>query len=544
MSSRIVPVGLALVAGVLTLLLGPELPAQMVHTSVLPNGQGAMGHFVGAAFDVNHDFVNDVMVSEPSIGSGSLFVRSGGDWSLLRVFQGDHADDQFGFSAAGVGDVNGDGYADIAVGAPWSDGNGQRSGMVRMHSGKTGAVLWTVHGTVGEQFGYSMARAGDIDHDGRIDVVVGAPFYDGVLGLLTDAGRVRVLSGATGGLLLSFVGQANDLLGIRVAGGGDVDGDGWDDLVMNAPGDEAGGFLAGRFDVRSGHDGSLLYTRYGSVASYFGGAIDMAGDADGDGLVDVLVGALGENTFAGAMKVFRGPNGAAWWSFAGDAQEDRFGSCVASAGDVDEDGTPDFIGGTNPQGGQKAPYVRFLSGKTGLKLCDDLSGPPQSLFGFSIDALGDVTGDGWIDVAIGAPNDWLVSGYSGTASIMSPVTVQPSVGLGGPGHATLAMYGTPLRSSGKADLVLSGAPAHALTLLALSFGESQLHFKGGVLVPDLSPGVGAGFVLATDAHGELILTDVPGGLGPFDLWLQCLVKDATQPHGFSISNAVKAHFLP
>ncbi|MCB9898615.1 MAG: FG-GAP repeat protein [Planctomycetes bacterium] len=531
-------------AGLLSLLLGVDTPAQIVHTSVYPTGQGAMGHCVGAAFDVNHDNVGDVFVGEPSVGSGSLFVRSGGDWSLLRVFHGDHADDQFGFAAAGLGDVNGDGFADVAVGAPWSDGNGQRSGMVRVLSGKTGATLWTLHGSSGEQFGYSVARAGDIDHDGKVDVVAGAPFYDGVLGTLPDAGRVRVLSGANGAILFSFVGKPDNLLGLRVAGGGDVDGDGWDDLLMNAPGDASGGFEAGRIDVRSGHDGSLVFTRYGSVVSYFGCSLDMAGDADGDGLVDVLVGAMGETTFAGAMHVFRGPVGAAWWTFHGDAQEDRFGSCVATAGDADEDGTPDFLGGTNPQGGNKPPYVRCLSGKSGLPLCDDLTGPPQSQFGYSIAALGDVSGDGWIDVAVGAPNHFLTAGYSGTATVMSPVTVQPSAGFAGPGPVSLAMYGTPLRTGGKADLRMSGAPAHAATLLALAFGELHLPFKGGVLVPDLTPGVGAGFVFATDAQGALLIPDVPGGLGLFDLWLQCLVQDAAQPLGFDLSNAVHASFLP
>jgi hypothetical protein len=105
-------------------------------------------------------------------------------------FSGDSANDQFGISVSGAGDVNGDGFDDLIVGAHLDDNNGGSSGSARVLSGATGAILYTFSGdSAGDQFGFSVSGAGDVDGDGFDDLIVGA-FLDDNNG--TDSGSARV----------------------------------------------------------------------------------------------------------------------------------------------------------------------------------------------------------------------------------------------------------------------------------------------------------------------------------------------------------------
>ncbi|MCB9898614.1 MAG: FG-GAP repeat protein [Planctomycetes bacterium] len=545
--SSLLEAGLLALAG--GALLAAPAAAQLHHHDFSATAtDGQFGRAVSAAFDVNHDGILDVLVGEPNdddhgSDSGSAYVYSGQDWSVLLVLHGAAAGDHFEFAVAGLGDVNGDGFDDLAVGAPDADLGGDQTGSVSVVSGKNGATLYVLHGTrVGEHFGYSVARAGDIDGDGLPDLVAGAPDYDGILGGLTFAGRARVFKGNTGTQLLQFVGAQWDRMGWDVAGAGDVDGDGRDDVLLSASGDQSLGDLTGRIEVRSGRDGAVIFKRYASTTlTSYGGSVVGVGDIDHDGYADVAVSAYSEDDARGAVHVYRGPNGVPAYTFVGAAPGDQFGASLDGAGDVDQDGTGDLVVGTSPLGGS-GYSARVLSLATGLPLGDDLVSPGTPTFGREVAGLGDVSGDGWADLALGAPYALAPNGKQGVVSVVSPVVVQPDLGFGGPGGATLAMYGAELAAGLHADLRLEDAAPNRPALLCLSLDVLGAPFKGGVLVPDV--GAGIGVVLVTGPDGAIRLLGVPGGGGPLDVFIQYVVQDPTQAKGFALSNAIAASFLP
>ena len=160
-------------------------------------------------------------------------VYSGIDGNVLYTFDGDDADDLFGVSVSGAGDVNGDGFADLVVGAPGDSNNGTDSGSARVYSGIDGNVLYTFNGDdAGDQLGISVSGAGDVNGDGFADLIVGAN-RDNNNGSVS--GSARVYSGIDGNVLYTFDGDdAGDQLGISVSGAGDVNGDGFADLIVGA----------------------------------------------------------------------------------------------------------------------------------------------------------------------------------------------------------------------------------------------------------------------------------------------------------------------
>ena len=143
--------------------------------------------------------------------------------SVLYTFNGDLPDDSFGRSVSAAGDVNGDGYADLIVGAPEADSNGVRSGMARVFSGLDGSVLHTFAGdSPGDLLGFSVSGAGDVDGDGRDDLIVGAP---GVVSFNGDfTGSALVFSGFDGSIIHAFTGQwSSGWFGHSVSGVGEAD---------------------------------------------------------------------------------------------------------------------------------------------------------------------------------------------------------------------------------------------------------------------------------------------------------------------------------
>ncbi|MHC4922419.1 MAG: hypothetical protein ACYTKC_22915, partial [Planctomycetota bacterium] len=141
--------------------------------------------------------------------------------------------DRFGISVSGAGDVNGDGHADLIVGANGDDNNGSSSGSARVLSGKDGKILHTFNGdSAGDQFGVSVSGAGDVNRDGYADVIVGA-YRDGNND--TNSGSARVLSGKDGKILYTYDGDFyGDYFGWSVSGAGDVDRDGHADLIVGS----------------------------------------------------------------------------------------------------------------------------------------------------------------------------------------------------------------------------------------------------------------------------------------------------------------------
>ncbi|MBI5435129.1 MAG: FG-GAP repeat protein [Planctomycetes bacterium] len=313
------------------------------------------GWCIDGAGDVNADGWSDIVVGAryaDSNGANAGIVRvfSGKTGAILYNWKGAKAYDHLGTSVAGIGDVNADGYADILVGADGTDVNGSGAGSASVYSGKTGTVLSTVSGTAANDiFGTAVAGLGDVDADGRPDYAIGAPWNDNANGV--DGGSVRVVSGKNGNLLFTFIGDAtSDYFGMTVTGAGDVNKDGRADIAVGAPyGDGPTGSASGYVRVFSGANGTVLYTLRGdSAGDNFGGSVAGAGDVNNDGWVDLIVGAQYDDptgTSSGSASVMSGKNGAVLHKFVGDAATDLFGSSVSGAGDIDHDGFADVLVG-------------------------------------------------------------------------------------------------------------------------------------------------------------------------------------------------------
>ena len=337
----------------------------------------------------------------------ALACSSTAQHQVFHRFAGAAAYDEFGSSVGNAGDVNGDGFADVIVGAPKADANGTNSGSAFVLSGRDGAVLYTFHGAGGDQFGTSVAGAGDVDRDGYADVIVGAPFA-----YSTD-GAAYVFSGRDGSRLGAWSGSSpGDGLGRSVGGAGDLDGDGYDDVIMGAEKGLSGNGEAYLYSVR--HNTTLHRSVGSAWNDLFGWSVSGAGDVDGDGRADVIVGA----PIGNYARVISGrPPYATLYTFTGDTAGDQFGRSVSGAGDVDGDGYPDLVIGApfDDNAGTSSGSARVFSGSTGVAirtLSGDASG--QQL-GWSVCGAGDVNGDGRADVVVGArladgPNGWLGTG--------------------------------------------------------------------------------------------------------------------------------------
>lgn len=399
--------------------------------------EAQFGTSLASAGDVNGDGFSDVIVGAPKLSNGNLyegaaFVFPGSARGLLVVPVWQAESNQtyalFGGSVSSAGDVNNDGFDDVIVGAYAFDNSEEDEGQAQLFlgsaTGLSSIAAWTAEANrANARFGWRVASAGDVNGDGRSDVIVSAQFYN------NGRGRAYVYYGTASGLEAdpSWVndGEPNEhgepRFGSSVASAGDVNGDGFSDVIVGASHFTNCPRCAGAAYVFLGSSEGLPKTYSWRLSPgggvYFGETVASAGDVNGDGFSDVIVGDGSAGTPRGRAYLFkgsaRGLETTASWIGAPDGNLTRndayFGEYVSSAGDINKDGYSDVIVGatylSNGQVWEGGAYL-FLGSAAGLSTSSvwrqESDAEGWALYGVSVASAGDVNADGYSEVLVGA----------------------------------------------------------------------------------------------------------------------------------------------
>jgi hypothetical protein len=344
-------------------------------------------------------------------------------------------DGRFGTSLAALGDIDGDGFSDALVGAHQVDGVEVDSGRAYVYAGGPDGLsteptaLDLPMAQAMAYFGRSVTGLGDINGDGYADFAVGA--Y-GVSGSSTNQGRAFVYYGSARGVttlpgttLVATDPQTDEIFGIRVAAAGDIDSDGFMDLLVAAYNWDLDLTIAnnGRFFVFHGTQAGISTTPHDILQSpepvvdgQYGYAIAGAGDIDGDTFGDVIVGARTEATRGRAYAYGGSPSGVmptpSWMTDVQAASSLEYGFVVAPAGDLDGNGLADAVvtarrdDSSTPNRG-RAWVFGGTTGGLATSPSASLVGEPReqgAQFGFAASGVGDTNGDGFPDLFVGAIN--------------------------------------------------------------------------------------------------------------------------------------------
>ncbi len=395
---------------------------------------GAAVHGVG---DVNNDGYDDVAVTAPAYTfeeTPFVDVYSGLDGTVLLKLNSQFGEGQ---NVEPLGDVNGDGHDDFMV------GNAILADVV-LYSGMDGTEIDTLDYTFGSfgspssGFASSIAAIGDLNGDAITDFAVGAIQPEGCHAASCPAGKgfVTAFSGADRSVLFVTFGQSNgDAYGWSVDAAGDVDNDGVPDIIVGT----LPTFQTPYVQVLSGIDGSVIHHLDGT--NTFGFSVAGIGDLDNDGHSEFLVGEPGFSNGTlrvGAVYVYNGFDASVLTTHVGTEKDEQLGTDVEGTGDFTADGTPDYLLDTgtfvrrrsNTTFNQRRTLM--VSGKTGNVFATIHGNRPGDLYQEGVAPAGDVNGDGIEDIILGNSNGGQFAGtatvYSGSALFIHANTDNPYVG--------------------------------------------------------------------------------------------------------------------
>jgi hypothetical protein len=409
------------------------------------SGAAAVGHqqhqftqdwSVAGADDINGDGFADVIVgvldySNEQTREGAAFVYHGSAQGINliadAVLESNQEFTGLGKSVAGAGDINGDGFADVIVGAHGYDNGQMNEGGVFVYHGSPGGLNTTPAAILesdqdGAHLGYSVAGAGDINKDGFADIIAGAPDYNNGQNaegaIFVYHGSVSGLNSTPTAILESDYNIA--LLGWSVAGAGDINKDGFADIIAGAylyGGDQ---YNEGAVFVYHGSASGLSTTpaiilEGNQIGAHLGFSVGSAGDVNSDGFDDIIAGAyLYDNgeLYEGGVFVYHGSasglNAIPATILEGNTYYRQLGYSVAGAGDVNKDGFADVIAGAF----FSSRYFRWERGEASIHhgSANGVSQTPaillrgteaNSYLGYPVAGAGDINEDGFADVIAG-----------------------------------------------------------------------------------------------------------------------------------------------
>lgn len=391
------------------------------------------GHTVSTAGDVNGDGYADVAIGAyyfdgGLINEGAVYIHHGNASGVNavadKVIEGEQTEAQFGWAVASAGDVNGDGYGDLIVGARYFDNGNTNEGAAFVYHGSstgliTAAPASMIESNQGEAWlGFSVSSAGDVNGDGYSDILVGSNAYDHGQ---TDEGQVFIYHGSASTVsanarAVSHSTASGALAGASVSNAGDLNGDGLDDVIVGAPNYDGGQVGEGATFTSYGDPttgtNSMQKFETNEANAHVGCSVSGAGDIDGDGYDDVIIGAKGavNGGHVGAAYIFRGSAQglvSAVSQTLGFAGNQGFGTSVSDAGDINRDGYDDVIVGLPSYSKANANLCGavhvYLGSGNGLITIPSVltSGLAGTQIGNSLDNAGDTNGDGYSDIVVG-----------------------------------------------------------------------------------------------------------------------------------------------